>query len=239
MQFLFSGEGPTDLGVCSSDVNMCRGIDFLHGPWAMIVDQLVGRRQEYSPLDSGVCAYVPKAAIVARATELKAVRKKELELPGKKRGQETGYFFTNARVLARIALERQAKLKDDIVAVLFRDADRTASASRGLWEEKQTSMLDGFARDGFRRGVPMLPNPKSEAWLLCAVKKQYRNCASLEERSGKDDSPHSLKKEVERHFGHRPSREQLCQMVTDGKIDAHRIDMPSFRAFTDRLDDVI
>ena len=95
MQFLFSGEGPTDLGVCSSDVNMCCGRDFLHGPWAMIVDQLVERRQEYSP--------------------------------------------------------------------------------------------------------------------------------------------HSLKKEVERHFGHRPSREQLCQMVTDGQIDALRIDMPSFRAFTDRL----
>ena len=167
MQFLFSGEGATDLGVCSSDVNMCRGRDFLHGPWAMIVDQLVERRQEYSPLDS------------------------------------------------------------------------TASAGRGLWAEKRKSMLDGFEREGFRRGVPMLPNPKSEAWLLCAVKKHYMNCASLEDRSGNDDSPYSLKMEVQRHFGHRPSREQLCQMVTDGKIDALRIDMPSFRAFTDRLDDVI
>jgi len=45
------------------------------------------------------------------------------------------------------------------------------------------------------RGVAMIPKPKSEAWLLCALKnKPYESCEKLEDRSGNDDSPNSLKK---------------------------------------------
>ena len=70
--------------------------------------------------------------------------------------------------MARIAKEREVETKDNVVAVLFRDAD-TATAGRGTWAEKRQSMLDGFAEEGFARGVPMIPKPTSEAWLLCVA----------------------------------------------------------------------
>ena len=89
--------------------------------------------------------------------------KKQLGLPGKKRGKETRYFFNNARVLAKIATEKEQEKLDDVVAILFRDSDGTASAGRGLWEDKRKSMLDGFAEENHTRGVPMIPRPKSEA----------------------------------------------------------------------------
>ncbi len=55
-----------------------------------------------------------------------------------------------------------------VIAVLFRDSDGTASSGRGLWEDKRKSIEDGFGEAGFDYGVPMIPKPKSEAWLLCA-----------------------------------------------------------------------
>jgi len=56
----------------------------------------------------------------------------------------------------------------------------------------------GFKIEKFDRGVAMIPKPKSEAWLLCALRnKAYENCQKLEDRSGNDDSPNSLKKELD------------------------------------------
>jgi len=170
---------------------------------------------------------------------LKAARK-SARLPGKKRGKETRYYFNNARVIARIALEQEAKRLEPTVAVLFRDSDGTASAGRGLWEEKRQSMLDGFAEEGFQRGVPMVPKPKSEAWLLCALKRNaYQNCAALEQESGNDNSPNSLKKQVEYSLARRASRGTLVELVADGTVEIDRIDMPSFDAFRLRLEEVI
>lgn len=235
MIFLLSGEGPTDLGVCVHSAEECCGENFLPGPMAMIIDQIVEAKCGYSPLEVGVCRFVPKSSLVERGDKLKV----RPLLPGKKRGKETGYFFKNARALASLAVELQQEMNDDVVAVLFRDSDGTVSAGRGLWKEKLQSMIEGFKFDGFDRGVPMLPKPKSEAWVLCALKKNYRSCASLEDRPGNDASPKSLKQELKKHIGVLPSREQLCQWVTERQIEAHRIDMPSFLAFRDRLAEVL
>ena len=238
MYFLFSGEGETDLGECAGNVETCEGNDYRHGPMAVIVDQMVDARDHYSLLDTGHCGFVSRGTLVDRASELKAARK-AIRLPGKKRSKETRYFFNNARALARIAGEREGQLNDNVVAVLFRDAD-TSTAGRGSWPEKRQSMLDGFAEEGFARGVPMIPKPTSEAWLLCALQEHsYQGCAALEQRSSSPHSPHSLKGDVEKCLGHRPTREELCDMVTNGKIDHHRIDMPSLRAFRERLEAVL
>jgi hypothetical protein len=204
----------------------------------VIVDQIVEARHQYSPLGTGCCGFVSRGTLVARASQLKAA-KKAVRLPGKKRTRETRYFFNNARVLARIAKERERERKDDVVAVLFRDAD-TATAGRGAWPEKRQSMLDGFTEEGFVRGVPVIPKPTSEAWLLCALRRNpYQGCAALEDRSGNPHSPHSLKGELETRLGHQPTREGLCELVANGKIDHRRIDMPSFDAFRDRLEAVL
>jgi len=60
-------------------------------------------------------------------------------------------------------------------------------------------MLNGFAHEGFDSGVPMLPNPKSEAWLLCALKKPrpYQDCDRIEAGSGNAAAPDSLKAQLE------------------------------------------
>lgn len=238
MYFLFSGEGPTDLGLCAHEADSCEGSEYLHGPMTVMVDHIVQHRHDYSLLESGHFGFVSRQLLVKRASELKAA-KKSLRLPGKKRVKETRYFFTNARVVASIANEREVELKDDVVAVLFRDAD-TATAGRGDWDEKHRSMLDGFAEAGFQRGVPMIPKPTSEAWLVCALKKNpYQGCEALEDRPGGGASRQSLKRELERLFGHVPVREELCEAVAQRKIDVKRLSTPSFTAFRTRLEEVI
>lgn len=167
MFFVLSGEGPTDLGICADGSLICETEAFRPGPMSIIVDQVVERKHRYSILGVGAVRFVAEGGLAEKASDLKAARK-SARLPGKKRAKETRYYFNNARVIARIALDQQEQRREPVVAVLFRDSDGTASAGRGLWEEKRQSMLDGFAEEGFERGVPMVPKPKSEAWLLCA-----------------------------------------------------------------------
>jgi hypothetical protein len=240
MHFLLSGEGPSDLGVCGNGADQCEGNLLSHGPMTMFVDHIVSRRHQYSLLEAGCYSFVSEGGLSVRAAELKAARK-QLGLPGKRREKETRYFFNNARILAKIAREKGQEKQDDVVAILFRDSDGTASAGRGLWEAKYQSMLDGFAEENHPRGVPMLPKPKSEAWLLCALKAHpYQDCESLESRSGNDNSPNNLKGELKAALGEEVRLiETLCDMIQDGVIDVDRIEMPSFRKFRKRLEDVL
>lgn len=237
MYFLFSGEGATDLGVCANGAATCEGASYNHGPMTVIVKQIVERRLNYSILDAEHYGFVSKSALVDRASELKAA-KKALGLPGKKRPKETRYFFNNARVLARIAGEKQNECQEDVVAVLFRDSDETASSGRGLWKDKRQSMIDGFKEERFATGVPMMPKPKSEAWLLCALKENpYQACANLEDRSGK-----GMKNELKKRLaglGYAASREDLREIVSNRTVDIDRIDMPSFGKFRRCLEKVI
>jgi hypothetical protein len=240
MHFLLSGEGPSDLGVCGSGADQCEGDVPSHGPMAMVVERIVSRRHHYSLLEAGCYTFVSEGYLSLRASELKPA-KKQLGLPGRKRGKETRYFFNNARVLAQIAREKEQEKRDVVVAILFRDSDGTASAGRGLWEDKHKSMLDGFAEANHPRGVPMIPKPKSEAWLLCALRPNpYQDCETLEHRSGNDNSPNSLKSELKEILGEEaPLIETLCGMIKNDAIDVDRIEMPSFRAFRLRLEEVL
>ncbi len=239
MYFLFSGEGATDLGRCIHPVEFCEGKEYEHGPMTVMVDQIVFTQRNYSPLEtSGYYGFLPESTLKGRASDLKAV-KKAPKLSGRKRPKETLYFYNNARVLARIALEREQELEDDVVAVLFHDSDGTASAGRGLWADKFQSMLTGFRVEGFDRGVPMIPKPKSEAWILCAMKYGYQNCDALEGRSGNDDSPKALKDELEEHNGEKLSAADLVALIENRTIDIDQLSMPSFNAFRTRLEKVI
>ena len=124
--------------------------------------------------------------------------KKKLKLPGRRRPKETQYFERNARALAAAAKALEQEKDDSVVAVLFRDSDGTHSSSRGLWKDKQESISRGFKIENFGNGVPMVPKPKSEAWLLCALKANpYQHCIGLENESGNDRSPNSLKKQLQ------------------------------------------
>ncbi|EDX77979.1 hypothetical protein MC7420_7717 [Coleofasciculus chthonoplastes PCC 7420] len=86
----------------------------------------------------------------------------------------------------------------------------------------------------------MIPKPKSEAWVLCALRERYQNCQRLENESGNDDSPNSLKKQLEEHLGKPATRELLNDKIDQGNLDISQIiDMPSLKAFKDRLDEVL
>ena len=76
--------------------------------------------------------------------------------------------------------------------------------------------------------------------MLCALRNKYQHCAIIEEESGNDNSPNSLKKQLELHLGERCTRKLLNEKIDCGEIDIHRIvDMPSLNKFKDRLDDVL
>lgn len=239
MYFLFSGEGSADLGGCRDGASACEASRYQHGPMTVIVDQVVDGRLGFSFLEGEHYGFLSEGSLTDRAAKLKPP-KKSPRLPGKSRAKETRYFYRNARALALVAKKRQAELNDSVIAVLFRDSDGTASAGRGLWQDKRRSMLDGFDAEGFATGVPMVPKPKSEAWLLCALKETpYQGCAALEDRSGNDTSRNSLKAELKGRLDGDSSRENLCDVVHDRTVDIDRIEMPSFRAFRERLKEVI
>ncbi len=236
MYFLLSGEGPTDIGVCSNGVDECDGEQHLTGPVTVMVSQLVEDQLNFSFVETGYYGFVSETKLAEGASTLR-VKKRSPMLSGKKRQKETMYYYRNARVLAQLAKEKEQNEGVDVTAILFRDSDDTASAGRGHWQSKWNSMEKGFAEEEFERGVPMIPKPKSEAWIICAVKEPnpYQNCAVLENRSGNDNSPNSLKGELESILGYRAGRENLCELVEDRTIDINRIDMPSFLKFKETL----
>lgn len=235
MIVILSGEGPTDLGQCNNAQSICSDEQFQVGPMAVLVDQMLQQLLDYSPRTiPGVFQYVSELALKERR---KSTQSRKVSLVGKKRDQETGYFYINAWMLGDIALEREVTCEDKAIAILFRDCDGTRLTEAGLWAAKWKSMVDGFKRSGFTRGVPMLPKPKSEVWLLCAVKNHAdQGCDQLEDLSGNDDSPNSAKNKLDKAFdGHR-SAVELCEWLENTFFDVEKASaMPSFKAFQNEL----
>ncbi|MFI3158215.1 MAG: hypothetical protein QX199_18890 [Methylococcaceae bacterium] len=237
MIVILSGEGPTDLGQCNNAQSICSDEQFQVGPMAVLVDQMLQQLLNYSPRTiPGVFQYVSELALKDRESIRKNENRK-VSLVGKKRDQETGYFYINAWMLGDIALERETTCKDKAIAILFRDCDGTRSTKAVLWAAKWKSMVDGFKRSKFTRGVPMLPKPKSEAWLLCTAKNQaYQGCDKLEDLPGNDDSPNSAKNKLDEAFGEHKSTVELCEWLENNPFDVDRASaMPSFKAFQDEL----
>jgi hypothetical protein len=129
--------------------------------------------------------------------------------------------------------------KDAVIAVFFRDSDGTNSAPQNLWSAIFESIRAGFLLSGFPSGVPMVPRPKSEAWMLCGLLKANdptHDCAWLEEEPGNDASPRSLKRQLALHFDHAPDATEQAALVAEGRIDPQLIDLTSFIAFREELD---
>lgn len=241
MMVILSGEGKTDFGQCTNGQGMCSGEDYQLGAMAMIVDKMLTERMNYSIRETtpDLFLFVSEAALKEREERRKQESRK-FSFAGKKREQETGYFYINAWMLGDIALEKEAELNDKAMAVLFRDCDGTNSSTTGLWGAKWQSMLNGFQRAGFHCGIPMLPKPKSEAWLICAAKNPpYQHCNELEDLSGNDNSPKSAKKRLDELFGSHKSTEELCDWLLETRFDFNACEMPSFKAFKDRFNYVL
>jgi len=223
MILLLSGEGKTDMGRVNGGV-------FEPGPMAVLTDLLI---QDYQGYDlpyihnSHLCYFISEH-------ELAETKIHTHRFLGKK--NKSVYFMRNAESFAEKAKVIEAEKGDKVVAVLFRDCDGTRSDKSNLWEEKVQSMEMGFERSGFSRGVPMIPKPKSEAWLICALKENpYHHCGILEDRSGNDDSPASLKGELKELCNGDTSVATITSMMAENRINPFQIDMPSFNAFKTKL----
>jgi hypothetical protein len=240
MYFLFSGEGSTDMGKGKLQDQLCEGNNYELGPMAMIVDQLVKNKTNQSFIAEQLCGFIPKSLLLQRAKPTRP-SKNGMVFPGIKKKKETAYFYRAARAFGAWARTEKQRRKEKVVAVLFRDSDNRASSERGEWSDKWESMINGFSNAGFSAGVPMLPKPISEAWLLCALKRKmpYENCAALERRSSSPKAKAPMKKELKDICNGDSSRSYLCDLFEKGKIEASKIDMPSFNAFRDRLLKVI
>ena len=234
MYLLLSGEGVSDMGRCQV-CEKCEPPSFQAGAMAIMVDQLVEIAQgyEFSHLDNLRVIYVSESYLAEHNPKPKSARK--MALPSKDIPQETRYYFQNARALAIIAKELSQQINDIVIAVLFRDADGTASAGRGNWQDKYDSMNHGFTVEQYEFGVAMIPNTKSEAWLLCAVKNDYQHCDNLEGIKGNDNSPNSLKAQLATALNGKTSAIELAELVKDKAVDVERIDMNSFNQFRQDL----
>lgn len=234
MRLLLSGEGPTDLG---QERPVVDGIEFVPGPMAWVVDKVLERHHTgYSMLQmhqvGGDCVtYVHETALAALGKPGSPL------FPGVKFGKGTAFFTRNAQVLGLLAKQTSAAEEQPVLAVLFRDGDGVRATPTGEWQEKVDSMHRGFAMIECETGVPMVPRPKSEAWLLCALRPPgYANCTPLEDASGNDASPTSLKKQlVAMCGGTDPSADEQADWVMTGTVDPLRIEMPSFDAFKQAL----
>jgi hypothetical protein len=234
MILLVSGEGPSDIGCCVTGGAACEGVDFKAGPMTLLIDQIVEPIWGYSPLDTTAFVHAAESVVADRSRQLGGVA-----LPGLKRAKETGYFFKNARALARMAVERTTP-QSPVGAVFFRDSDGTRSMGNSLWQEKWDSIATGFEAEAFMLGVPMVPKPKSESWLLCTVQEHpYTNCARFEDISGNDASPNSAKKQFEDALAARGKEyDDVCDMIQEGAIQAASLEMPSYDRFRERLEQV-
>ncbi|WP_239901688.1 hypothetical protein [Laribacter hongkongensis] len=235
MIVVLSGEGPSDLGLCSNGQGQCRVPEFVPGPMALLVDKEIEDQLGYSVLESTpACYHYLSETCLGERKARRKQNPRSVALPGKKRDQETGYFYVNAWMLGQAALALETQANDCAIAVLFRDCDGTRSADRSLWDAKQQSMLDGFARSGLgERGVPMIPKPKSEAWLLCAIRDGYQHCARLEDLSGNDRSPNSAKAQLEAAMDGKASATEQRDWLEANGFDHTAVarQMPSYQAF--------
>ncbi len=226
MFLILSGEGSSDIGIEDNEI----------GPMTKIVDRWIARRIGYSLIELKFYTIVPEKQLAEQAKKIKA-----RSMRGKKQESETRYFYKNARALALIAHQKALEIGNDmpLILVLFRDADGTASSDRGEWIDKMRSMLTGFEVEQISTGVPMIPKPKSEAWILCALRNNYQHCPNLENESGNDNSPNPLKQQLEDYLGESGTGRLLNDKIDAGEIDIDRIDMNSINAFKTRLDEVL
>ena len=191
----------------------------------------------YNLLDTPeAVVYMSEHALAQKAKQSPERMKRQR---GKKQEAETGLFFSNARQLGLMAQQLATSNQTPVMAVLFRDTDGTRSAPGQMWQTKWKSIVDGFASVSFEFGVPMLPKPKSEAWLLCAGQTAQHSHARLEDISGNDDAPNSAKEQWDALMGGRQTAAQEADWCANNPADwDNLLTMPSFKAFYDRFHQV-
>ncbi|MDE1345586.1 hypothetical protein [Vibrio aestuarianus] len=222
MYLVVSGEGETDIGKSNDAI----------GPLSKLIDKFIEPYSGFSLLEAEMLEVIHETHITEISRDRSII--KPLSRRGKKTQHETREFYSAARALAHVA--QNAEIQPSL-AVLFHDSDSNKWPD---YNTKRLSMEHGFEAQGFENGVPFVAQPKSEAWLLCALKNGYQNCIPFEARSGNDNSPRSLKAELEEHLGESATRVKLNELIDDGLIDLAQItDMKSMTDFQESMKEVL
>ncbi len=231
MKFVLSGEGPTDIGKIDYATH-----SFDPGPMTYFIDAVVHEKTGISPLKTHS----------ADGDVIFCIHKKELSdkkigspmvLSGKKSAQGTAYFIKNAYVLGHIAQHVAQATGLTTIAVLFRDADPTRSHDD--YEDKWTSMMNGFKRAGFDHGVPMIPRQIMEAWLLDALDWKGKSHPDFETVTGGRRSTFPYKEKLAEILEEATTQNNLVNRICDGTLDQRRITVHSYQRFKARLEDVL
>ena len=201
IEIVISGEGNSDVG--HRDM---RSSQFVWGPITHLTHNILYFFHKYDVQFH----FRPRYELKRYPITLKGKKKKEKLSAGK------GHSNL-AYKLACIAQEKDAHL-----AILMRDADNRT------FKEVYEEIEGGFEAAKFERGVPAVPVPKSEAWLICCLDPHRSLKIEYEEKEMKE-----LLEEVLLEKGLEHDNDTWC--ATAIECDVEKIQAPSFRQYIDDL----
>ncbi len=229
MKFLLAGEGSSDLGSMHPDGTLKKGA------MTLLIDVIAQKS----------CGMRPEYCLVSEK-QLKALKKQDRR---NTMGRSTEYKPFEEVFLSAQYLGKYSKniFPDEEYAgvVFFKDSDGTNAAPRRLWEGIVKAMQAGFRMSGNKYGVPMVPRPKSEAWLMGYYQKNlpgqqaYNHCERFEDMPGNDGSPNALKTLLKTALNTAGDVYDLIGKDEIDAIDWERVDMPSLNLFRKRLENVL
>lgn len=228
---LVTGEGSSDMGGSNNGHLISSGASYNLGPMALLAVRLLQKIipdwnedniDFQSPNNWMTCI---SGSELAR--QAKGVRKHRPSTKLKKGFVE---HANRATTMAGYAKDNEHQL-----AFYFHDTDKCD------FDDLHQSIMLGFNGIEGVHGIPMIPKPTSEAWLICGQKQDpYAHCTALEtELSGNDaaSDDNAPKKVLARLIGQEATTEQQYEMVTG--IDVTRINMPSYNQFKTDLTNAI
>ncbi|HEK2024746.1 hypothetical protein IS513_12135 [Proteus mirabilis] len=220
---LVTGEGSSDMGGSNNGQSISTGEFYNLGPMALLAVRLL---QKIIPdwNEDNIDFQSPNNWMTCisgneLARQAKRVRKHR---PSKKLKKGFVEHANRATTMAGYAKDNGHQL-----AFYFHDTDRCD------FDDLHQSIMLGFNGIEGVHGIPMIPKPTSEAWLICGQKQDpYAHCTALEtELSGNDSASdeNAPKKILAQLLGQEATTEQQYELVNG--IDVTRIDMPSYNQF--------
>lgn len=220
--FITCGEGPSDLYIAEDSR--------LDGPLKVAVDKLLYNFWE----QTGDFEFKS----VGRSQLSKTAKNQKPKRGAIVRGEKEKYPDLRSVEASAACLAEMAQSEgNDWGVIFFKDLDfHSGTEVDDFYRAKITAMHKGFDTANFRKGVPMVPKPRSESWLLCYYQEiPYNNGTRFESLAGSDKSPNSGKRWLAKFLN--VSETQIYEKIRDtiGLIDWSCINAPSFIFFKNRL----
>lgn len=235
---LVFGEGPTDLGCSRNAQAYPHGADLEIGPILRLVHRLLLRHLPEWNADvfNKYQEHAIPSVMVAAAEMKSLVKHSAFKFPSKK--TKPGYLIHSKRAAVLGTLAQQADQRTHAeIAIYFHDTDGTNSEPHSPLDLEH-AVNEGFRASGFaEKGVAMIPQPTSEAWLICHCKpNSYQHCTLLETQlSGNDRSPLRSPKQMLGNYLNKPAYHRGDLMTVVDNIELDRLDMPTFNRFRHAL----